>query len=126
MGSFYIWMEEKLARRRLQSSLIRALGLTKTALARNINLDEIPEDNLQRAIQSLGISDDAKEKLTNFVKNNRHHSLMQMLDLIDDAEIEQQDTSTSTPAVLPQSNQPIPKPKPDLQQQQPNFGQPPA
>jgi hypothetical protein len=120
MKTFKIWLEEKLDREKVGKSLLKALGYTADALHhQNINLDIIPKGNLKRAIQSLPIEDSVKDTLFNFARNNPHDSISNLINQIQNDEIEQQDTDTSAPAVLPQGNQPAPKPGANQQQQQP-------
>ena len=121
MRTFKIWLEEKLMKRRIAANLLTALGFKRDTLEKNINinLDIIPEEKLRNAIESLGITPKAKEKLLDSISNHQYQSLNDLLKQIEDEDIEQQDTSTSQPAVLPSSNQQMPKPQQKQPMQQP-------
>lgn len=117
-----LWLEEKLDKDNIKSSILRALGYTPNALDhQNINMDIIPKGNLKRAIDSLPIDEELKSRLFNFARTNSHDSLSNLINQIDDADIDQQDNDVSEPAELPKGNQPVPKPGANQQQQQPEM-----
>jgi len=118
MKTFMVWLEELREKREFISKLLDRLGLTQEALDKNIGLDEIPEDRLLDAMSSLPIDDDEKEKLTNWAKSHNQDSLTNLINQINFGDIDQQDTSDSEPAELPQGQGKVPHPMNSIQRQQ--------
>jgi hypothetical protein len=128
MGTFAIWLEEKLAMRQITKSLLSNLGYEPSALdTDDIIMRTRKLSDIERAISSLPINDQEKEKVLNFARTHRQEGLKSLLAQIDPDSLEKQDVDTSSPAVLPPSQQPMPKPVNQwqtLQKQQQQMQQP--
>ena len=110
MKTFMVWLEELREKREFISALLDRLGLTQEALDKNIGLDEIPEDRLANALSSLPIDDKKKEDLIKWAKAHSQDSLTNLINQINFGDMDQQDTSDSEPAELPQGQGKVPHP----------------
>ena len=112
MKSFNLWLEEKLEKRELTTTLLSRLGRKANTLDRqDIIISTIPESEMEAAIQSLPLNDDAKEKLNLWAKSHQQEGIINLLNQIDLFDVEKQDKEFSEPASLPQGQQPLPKPQ---------------
>ena len=112
-------MEDKLAQRRLTTSLLRNLGYEKDALdQQDIIMATRKFSDIENAINALPLDDSNKEEMIAFARAHRQEGLKALTAKIKPNDMETQDTDSSSPAVLPQSNQPAPKPVNPQQMQQ--------
>ena len=128
MKKFTVWLEDKLAQRKLTTSLLRNLGYEKDALdQQDVIMATRKFDDIERAINSLPLDDENKEEMITFAKNHRQEGLKMLTSKLKPNDIETQDTMSSAPAKLPQGNQSAPKPMNQqmLQQQMQQQNQPP-
>ncbi len=131
MKNFRVWLEEKLAVRNLKHTLLNALGFAKDALDNggDIPLRKVNQKRLLDQLSNIGLNKKAQEILQNYARNSWNGgTLNAMLATIKDSDFEQQDTLSSEPAVLPQANEPVPKPinkQQMIQQQQQQQQMPP-
>ena len=116
MKTFMVWLEELREKREFISKLLDRLELTQEALDRNIGLKEIK--NLKVAIESMPIGDDKKEDLMKWALAHKEDSLTNLINQINFGDMDQQDTSDSEPAELPQGQGEVPHPMNSIQRQQ--------
>lgn len=126
--TFNIWLEEKLEKRELIGQFLRNLGFDKHALEvqNDLNMRTKDEEDIIKAIVQLPISKDNQEEMIAFAKHHKESGFKALANLIKPNEAELQDTQSSSPAILPPSNQqmPLPPNKQQMaqQQQQPQMG----
>ena len=127
LKTFTLWMEDVIQQKRLTNALLRNLGYKTDAIS---NQDVILKDREFRdivdAIKRLDIDEDNKEEMIKFANSHKNNlSLKALANQIKFNDVETQDTLSSIPAVLPQGQQPAPKPinKQQMMMQQQN--QPP-
>jgi hypothetical protein len=125
--TFTIWMEDKLAQRRVTTSLLRNLGYEKDALdQQDIIMSTRKLSDIENAINALPLDDSNKEEMIAFAKNHRHEGLKALVAKIKTNDIGTQDTLSSVPAKLPPGMQPVPKPmNPQQQMMMQQQNQPP-
>lgn len=130
LKTFTVWMEDRFKQKQITHRMLRKLGYDVHALdGQDVILTDRKYDDIEDAIISLEIDDENKENMIRFVQNHRDKdgniqnlSLKALAAKINPADAESQDKLSSTPAVLPQGNQPVPKP---MQNQQMQQNQPP-
>jgi hypothetical protein len=123
---FTVWMEDRFKQRQLTHRMLQKLGYDVHALDdQDVILTDRKYNDIQNAIVGLEIDDENKENMIRFVQNHRDKdgniqnlSLKALAAKIKYKDIETQDTASSTPAVLPQGQQPAPKPMSQQMQQQ--------
>lgn len=109
--TFTLWMEDKLAQRRLTTSLLRNLGYEKDALEKqDIIMSTRKFSDIENAINSLPLDDTNKEEMIAFARAHRQEGLKALTAKINPNDMETQDKVSSMPAVLPQGDQAAPKP----------------
>jgi hypothetical protein len=129
-------MEDRQQQKQITGKLLRNLGYDRDALdGQDVMLTGRVANNIYNAIKSLPIDHDNKRNMINFAKNHEKNdgsimglSLKALAAKINTNDMETQDKTDSYPAVLPQSNQPAPKPvnkQQMLQQQMAQQNQPP-
>lgn len=123
---FTVWMEDRFKQRQLTHRMLQKLGYDVHALDdQDVILTNRKYNDIQNAIVGLEIDGENKENMIRFVQNHRDKdgniqnlSLKALAAQIKYKDIETQDTASSTPAVLPQGQQPAPKPMAQQMQQQ--------
>lgn len=122
---FTIWMEDRQQQKELTGKLLRYLGYDRDALdAQDVILNNRIFADIETAIKRLTIDTKNQQDMIDFVKDHQKKdgsifglSLKALAAIIKPNDAEVQDTSSSVPAVIPQANQPAPKPM--LKQNQP-------
>lgn len=120
---FTIWMEDRQQQRELTGKLLRNLGYDRDALdTQDVILTDRIFNDIENSIKRLPIDVNNQRDMINFVRNHQKKdgsifglSLKALAAKIKPHDAEIQDTSSSAPAVIPQANQPAPKPM-NLQQ----------
>jgi hypothetical protein len=113
--TFMLWMEDQNDKQRLIRIFLDRLHFDKHAL--DAGGDQVITDKKQVAnildiIKSMdGIDDDNKKQLSDFAMTHQNNlSLKALTNLINPVGGEVQDRAYSKPAVLPQAQQPAPRP----------------
>lgn len=120
---FTIWMEDRQQQRELTGKLLRNLGYDRDALdTQDVILTNRIFNDIENSIKRLPIDVNNQRDMIDFVRNHQKKdgsifglSLKALAAKIKPNDAEIQDTSSSAPAVIPQANQPAPKPM-NLQQ----------
>ena len=113
MKKFTVWLEGQLEKDRIIHTFLDRLGYKRDALdgGRDIIETERKMSNIIDAINKIKIGEDNKQKMIKFAQSNsKSLSLKALANLIDPDSGEVQDREFSSPAVIPQANQPAPIP----------------
>jgi len=133
LKTFTLWMEDRMKQKQLTRQLLQNLGYDTHALnGQDVVLTDRKYDNIKDAINRLDVDSENKENMITFVQNHQKEdgsivglSLKALAAKINANDAESQDTASSNPAVLPQGQQPAPKPFNKQQQQMQQQNQPP-
>jgi hypothetical protein len=129
LKTFTLWVEDQNFKNSLTRTFLDKLGYEPNTL--RVSPDVIMTgkklSGIVDAINTMGdISDDNKQTMINYAKeHHKNLSLKALADLINPDSAERQDTASSTRAIIPQANQPAPKPMNPQQQMQQQQNQPP-
>lgn len=126
LKTFTVWMEDRFKQKQLTHRMLQKLGYDVHALdGQDVILTDRKYNDIENAIVGLEIDGENKENMIRFVQNHRDKdgniqnlSLKALAAKINSADAESQDKLSSTPAVLPQGQQPAPKPMAQQMQQQ--------
>lgn len=126
MKKFTVWVEDQLEKQRLVRILLDRLGYDRNTLDNNndIIITDRKLSNIIDAINALPVGEENQQAMITFAQQNQKNlSLRALANKINPNDAEAQDKISSKPAVLPQGNQPAPKPVINQpQQNQPQAG----